>query len=156
MPAPKGNSYWRLRKVSGQPKSLTPEELWTDACEYFEWCDSNPWIKSEAIKGGEHAGNLVQVPTSRPYTISGMCVFIGIDIKTFDNYSKVETYKDYFQVCTHIREIIYTQKFEGAAVGAYNANIIARDLGLKDTSDVNVNDNRKQVADLFPFEKEKE
>ena len=44
------------------------------------------------------------------------------------------------------------QQFEGAAAGFLNPNIIARKLGLKEQSEVNVNDNRKQVADLFPLD----
>ncbi len=43
-----------------------------------------------------------------------------------------EEYKDFFGVYTRISQIIRTQKFEGAAVGLFNANIIARDLGLAD------------------------
>ena len=35
-----------------------------------------------------------------------------------------------------IEEIIYNQKFEGAAVGIFNSNIIARDLGLSDKKDI--------------------
>lgn len=31
---------------------------------------------------------------------------------------------------------MYAQKFEGASVGAFNANIIARDLGLIDKKEV--------------------
>ena len=41
-------------------------------------------------------------------------------------------------IITRIREAIYQQKFEGASVGAFNANIIARDLGLADKQDVKV------------------
>jgi len=33
----------------------------------------------------------------------------------------------------------YTQKFEGAAANLFNANIIARDLGLKDKQQYEVN-----------------
>ena len=31
---------------------------------------------------------------------------------------------------------MYSQKFEGAASGIFNANIIARDLGLSDKQDI--------------------
>ena len=43
-----------------------------------------------------------------------------------------ELSKDFSLIVTHIEETIYRQKFEGAACGFYNANIIARDLGLQD------------------------
>lgn len=53
------------------------------------------------------------------------------------------------QVTTRIDEIIYKQKFEGAAVGAFNANIIARDLGLADKKDVDIKtkDNIPKLVD---------
>jgi hypothetical protein len=35
-----------------------------------------------------------------------------------------------------IEDIIYNQKFEGAAAGLLKENIIARELGLKDQSDI--------------------
>jgi hypothetical protein len=47
-----------------------------------------------------------------------------------------ETSKDFSNVITRIRETIFNQKFEGAASGFFNANIIARDLGLKDSKDI--------------------
>lgn len=138
MAAPKGNRYWEKREVHGAKKLYTPGTLWEKACEYFEWCDNNPWIKKDFVRGGDMAGTIIDLPTQRPYTISGFCVFAGIDVKTFENYSKAEGYEDFFPVCIHIREIIATQKFEGAAVGAFNSNLIIRDLGMVDKQDQNV------------------
>ncbi len=43
--------------------------------------------------------------------------------------------KDFSKVITRIREIIYNQKFTGAAAGFLNPNIIARDLGLVDKAE---------------------
>jgi hypothetical protein len=41
------------------------------------------------------------------------------------------------EVITRIDKYIYNQKFEGAAAGFLNPNIIARDLGLADKTDNN-------------------
>lgn len=38
--------------------------------------------------------------------------------------------KDLFEVITRIEEVIETHQFEGACTGVFNANIIARKLGL--------------------------
>ena len=54
---------------------------------------------------------------------------------TEENYKKLE---DYVDTCTRIRDIIANQKFEGAAVGAYNANLISRDLGLVEKSNTTI------------------
>jgi hypothetical protein len=50
------------------------------------------------------------------------------DLKTRSN--------DFLQIITRIEDIIYSQKFEGAAVGQFNSNIIARDLKLSDQTDI--------------------
>lgn len=132
--APKPNQ-WKFTENPGQPKAYKPDDLWKKALEYFEWCESHPWHKNEAIKGGEQAGTIIQIPTATPFTLKGLCIFANISFTTFDNYSKKP---EYVEITTRIREICYTQKFEGAAVGAFNANLIARDLGLTEKTDLHV------------------
>ncbi|MFC0183379.1 terminase small subunit [Pseudarcicella hirudinis] len=51
---------------------------------------------------------------------------------------KTQHQKIFLEVITRIEEIVYVQKFEGAAVGAFNANIIARDLGLADKQNIDL------------------
>lgn len=134
MAAPKGNQFWKLvgRAWDKEKTFSGPEELWIKAIEYFQWCDENPWYKNDPVKAGDHFGETVKTPTQRPYTISGLCLFLGISQDTLLNYEKKEGYEAYFGITRAIKEIIYTQKFEGAAVGAFKENIIARDLGLVD------------------------
>lgn len=139
MAAPKGNHYWQMADPTkiGKPKVFkTPKELWDKACEYFKWCDEHPWIVIDAAKGGDRFGEHVEIPTARPYTISGLCIFLNCDEKTLYNYETAEGYQEFFPVTHAIKNVIYTQKFEGATVGAFNANIIARDLGLVDKQEV--------------------
>ena len=144
MAAPIGNKFWQLRSKHGRDKIFSsPEILWDAACEYFQWCDENPWLKIEQVKlpakpVKDEEGNIafppntVELPTQRPYTLSGLCIYLNVDMQTFENYCTKEEYKDFFGIAIRVKEIIRTQKFEGAAVGAFNANIIARDLGLRD------------------------
>jgi hypothetical protein len=151
MPAPKGNNYWMNVECPGRPKSYTPETLWAKAMEFFSDCENNPWYKVEAVKGGDNAGMLINVPTSRPFTISGLCVFAGIVVQTFDNYSKSD---EFLEVTTRIREIIFTQKFEGAAVGAFHANLISRDLHLVDQKKILQEEQPKQITGFKIVRKE--
>jgi len=58
-------------------------------------------------------------------------------------------YDEFSEVIRAITNIMYTQKFEGASVGVFNANIIARDLGLKDSTETNL----KVEQPLFPENK---
>lgn len=136
MGAPKGNQFWKLRSKHGRDKIFaTPEILWDAACEYFEWCEENPWEKQHWVgKDGDE----VTVKLQRPFTLHGLCVFLGVNTKYFNDFEQT-CGKDFSELCTRIKEIIYSQKFEGAAVGLYNANIIARDLGLRDNQDLTTN-----------------
>lgn len=140
MAAPAGNQFWKLRYKHGRDKLFsTPDQLWGACSEYFNWCDSHPWWKNEAVKSGDLAGQIIKVPIARPYTLSGLCIYLDVstsywkDLKASENLSE-----DYSAIIIRVEEIIYTQKFEGAAVGAFNANIIARDLGLREKQDVDV------------------
>ena len=69
-------------------------------------------------------------------TEMGFCLFAGIDENTFQRYKSHEDYKDFWAVSATISKVIYVQKFEGAAADLLNANIISRDLGLKDNQHV--------------------
>ena len=134
MAAPKGNQFWKLRNKHGRDRLFaSPELLWEAACEYFEWCDKHPWTQVD-YRGRELTK--VELPTARPYTITGLCLYLDCNVQYFTDFENRLTDsnqdKGFSVVITRIRETIYTQKFEGAAVGAYNANIIARDLGLTD------------------------
>lgn len=132
MAAPAENQFWKQRSKHGRDKIFsTPEILWAAACEYFEWCDANPWQQQNWVgkDGDEVVRKLI-----RPYTLSGFCVFIDCEERSLRNYGTKEEYKDFFPVVTRIEQITRTQKFEGAAVGIFNANIIARDLGLSDSN----------------------
>lgn len=144
--APRRNQFWKNRSKHGRDKLFTtPDLLWTAATEYFEWCDKNPWIKNEAIKSGDYAGQIVKVPTSRPYTLTGLSLYLDVNADYFRQFKEnlKENEQDFSWVITRIEETIYTQKFEGAAIGAFNANIIARDLGLADNQN-NTNTNVEQ------------
>ena len=140
MQFPEGNQLWKQRAKHGRDLLFaTPVLMWEAAMEYFDWCDNNPWIKTEF--NGKDAVEC-EVPTSRPYTLSGLCIYLDCDRSYFLKFKANKANQDFFIVITRIEEIIYTQKFEGAAVGAFNANIIARDLGLIERKNVEVNDSR--------------
>lgn len=151
MPAPIGNQFWKLRSKHGRDKIFqTPEMLWEAAQEYFEATDRRKWVKKDWV--GKDAIP-VERETDTPYTLSGMFVFFDINKTTWDTYRQRE---DFSAVVARIEQIMNTQKFEGATVGAFNANIIARDLGLREIQDHNINDARKSVSDLFPLQDSQE
>jgi hypothetical protein len=132
MPAPEGNSFWRVRSSHGRkPIFASPQEL-EDACEeYFEWVEANPLKEAKPFC---HQGvvTIAELPKMRAMTLDGLCIFLDIDRVTWRNYCARE---DFITVTARVEDIIRTQKFAGAAADLLNANIIARDLGLADKSE---------------------
>lgn len=134
MPAPKKNNFWMQRSTHGRSKIFkTPKILEKAAYQYFEWSTNNP-LKEQKVFG---SGKRMTVKIMRAFTLKGLFIFLDIDSKTWDLYKVRE---DFIPITTKIQEIIYTQKFEGAAAGLLKENIIARELGLKDHSDITTAD----------------
>jgi hypothetical protein len=136
MAAPKGNKFWLLRSSHGRkPIFEHQDDLWDACCEYFEWVEENPLMAAEVVKYQGEA-TLAEVPKMRAMTIAGLCLFLDIDKSTWFDYANKQ---DFSHVTTQAEEIIRQQKFEGAAAELLNANIIARDLGLTDKTEVSGN-----------------
>lgn len=143
MGAPKNNQFWKQRTKHGRDKIFkTPNDLWLAACEYFEWCDSNPLIEID-YKGKDN--EMVNYPRIRAYTIRDLCRFLGVN-EMYINQFEATCSKDFSIIITRIRDIIYTQKFQGAAAGMLNPNIIARDLGLTDSKKTDITTNGKEIT----------
>lgn len=131
MAAPKGNQFWMARTKHGRDKLFASAEvLWEACCEYFEWVEANPLWENRVA---QFQGAPVDMPVAkmRAMTISGLCLFLDMDRSTWTAW-KVD--QDFSAIVTRAEEVIYSQKFAGAAADLLNANIIARDLGLKDAS----------------------
>ena len=134
--APKGNQFWKLRSKHGRkPQFASPLLLWEAAAEYFNWLDEHPWYRVEVIRGGALSGQLIEIPVARPYTLSGLCLHLHCS-QSFLREFKRDCSEDFVSVIRQIEDICYVQKFEGAVVGIFNANIIARDLCLANRQDV--------------------
>ena len=133
MAAPIGNRFWEARSSHGRkPIFDCPEKLWVACCEYFEWVEANPLQEDKIF---QFQGMIVRdsVSKMRAMTIEGLCIFLYICRTTWNEYCARE---DFAQVTTRAEEIIRNQKFVGAAADMLNANIIARDLGLSDKSEL--------------------
>lgn len=113
-----------------------PETLWKEACKYFQWCDDNP-LEEVDYKGG--MAKKVVMKRMRAYTLKGLCLFLGVNSGYFVDFENgltdSESDKEFSLILTRIKDVIYTQKFTGAAANMLNQNIIARDLGLTEKSE---------------------
>lgn len=132
-----GNQFWKLRSKHGRDKLFkTPKLLWDAACEYYEWCDSNP-LKEQKAFHFQGTTSKENIDKMRAYTLIGLCLYLDCSENYFRNFEdNNKESKEFMAVITRIRETIYTQKFTGAAADLLNANIIARDLGLVDRKDI--------------------
>jgi len=132
MPAIKGNQFWKLRNKHGRNTLFeSPELLEKAAFEYFDWCDKHTWYKNEAIKSGQATGTIIKIPIARPYSLSGLCIYLGCGQGYF-NHFKEKCGNEFLEVIERIENIIETQQFEGAVLGLFSASIIARKLGLNE------------------------
>lgn len=139
-----GNRSWEKRSSHGRkPIFKTPDDLWNACVEYFNWIVETPLYKVEAFA---YQGAVTQepLPLMRAMTMEGLCLFLDIGTSTWADY---RNRTDFSEVVAKVEQVMRDQKFGGAAAGLLNANIIARDLGLKDQTD-----NKHTITDLSEAE----
>lgn len=134
----KGNNFWTTRSKHGRDKIFkTADQLWEAACEYFDHVDQNPFLIEKKTTNSKEETTQEEY-RKKPYTLMGLCLYCGANSEYWREFRRTAS-KDFSSVIKQIEEIIYTQKFAGASAGLFNANIIARDLGLSDKSEINQN-----------------
>jgi hypothetical protein len=135
------NRFWELRKKHGRNRKISsPQEFAEYFIEYVESKEGDPLIKKEAkvVSGGAGKGSSIEyaeLELMRAFTKDGFALFCGLC-----RWEIVESYKDenvdFSEIIHAIEKVIYTHNFEGAAANLLNSNIIARQLGLKDHSQI--------------------
>lgn len=117
----------------GRPRAFdTPEELWKKFEEYCDWVRENPFevVRYKTSSDGDKEYEEKKTEHKmRAMTIGGFAIFAGITQRTFHDYA---TQDKFSHICAHVKDVIYEQKFTGAAAELLNPSIIARDLGLAD------------------------
>ncbi len=125
-----GGIYNKIKFTKGRrpPAFGSPEEMWERAKEYFKWCEDNALEEGKIFN---NQGEIVsgEIPHMRAMTQAGLCIFLNIGARTYADYKKKP---EFSQVTLLIEQVMYEQKFSGAAAGLLKENIIARDLGLAD------------------------
>lgn len=124
-----GNQDWKKRREHGRKRIFETAEALTIACyEYFKEIANNP-IQEKVLFHSTGTITEADKPLLRAMTLKGLCNHLGITLRTWENYRGRQ---EFTEECEYIEQIIYQQKFEGAAAGLLNPVIIARDLGLAD------------------------
>jgi hypothetical protein len=124
-----------------KPKLIeTPEKLLQLFKEYVKHESENPMYRVDYV-GKE--GKQVKTPLETPITFDGFEVYLFQNeiISDLGHYScnKDERYSEYVPIIAYIRKHCYIHNFKGAAVKLFDPNLIARKLGIKDSSDVTTN-----------------
>lgn len=149
MAPPKGNQFWKARSSHGRkPIFASPDDLWEAATEYFQWVEDNP-LWEDRVTSYQGVNTHEPVAKMRAMTITGLCIFLDISAQAWSEYKRRDGFGE---ITARVDEIIRTQKFAGAAADLLNANIIARDLGLADKSELTGKDGgpiqTEEVSDL--------
>ena len=134
MAAPKGNSFYLLRSKHGRDKLFeTPELLQNALYEYIETVETNSWETNQTTVGDSGINSTTKT-LQRPFSRKGFYLFIGAS-ETWLNKFKQNCSNDFFKVIEEIEMTIDTQQFDGASIGVFKENIIARIQGIKDNSE---------------------
>jgi len=144
--------FWNVQSSFGsQPNFNNANDLWVAAQEYFEWAEDHPLCLE---KGFSYQGkvSIEKFSKIRAMSIGGLCLFIGISRELFEQF---ELQKEFRLVVQRIKDVIFEQKFAGAAAELLNPVMIARDLGLSDRKELSGRDGEPietSVPDLSAHE----
>jgi uncharacterized protein YbcI len=109
----------------------SPEKLWELFKDYVEYERNNPMYKKEYV--GKD-GNEVDTPLQVPITFEGFECYLADReiINDLGDYSanKNNKYSEFSTIITRIRNNCFVQNYKGAAVGLFNANLVAKKIGL--------------------------
>ena len=140
-PAPKASianctqlfEVMQVRGVRGAQLN-TIDECIDYVAEYMNFCEANPFISYEVMKGGTMAGEKIPIDKKRAPSVGGFCLFIGWSIKEFNkNMEKLEKLAAdgnpdaenlYLGYCL-IKELITTEMDESALAGMVVATYMA-------------------------------
>jgi len=138
MARPKGTKYIE-----------TPEKMWELFEAYVKHEADNPMFKVEYV--GKD-GDQVSTPLQVPITFEGFeCYVADLGIITDLSHYSANTdgaYDNYRTIITRIRNNCFAQNFKGAAVGLFNANLVAKKLGLADKKDIKADVTNKYEVDF--------
>lgn len=131
-----GNELWRLAKnyMRKDKKFETPEELLAKVLDYFQWAEDNPLQESKLVSY-EGSSSIEEVPKMRALTLRGLTLHIGVGMETWGGWRRGDRV-DLADVIAFAESYLYARKFDGAAAGLLSSNLIARELGLAEKTEM--------------------
>ncbi|SFF17020.1 DNA-packaging protein gp3 [Sulfitobacter brevis] len=143
-----GNTIWQGRSTFGRNREYEDaQSLWQACCAYFQWAHDTPLYEAKILSSGQ----TVPAAKMRAFTQKALCLHLRISEETWRTWRN--TRPDMAEVIQTVDDVIYSQKFEGAAAGLLNANLISRELGLADRQELTGKDGEAiQTADVTNIE----
>lgn len=128
-----------MARPAGTKNIESPERLWEYFKAYVQHERDNPMVRTDYVgKDGEEKKTRLETPI----TFEGFECYLADQgvIQNLSHYSADtdNAYSDYRTIITRIRNNCFVHNFKGAAVGLFNANLIARKLGISDKQDQTV------------------
>lgn len=119
----------------------SPEDLLAYFKDYVKHEAENPMYKIDYV--GQLATKVI-IPLETPITFDGFECYlreIGVIKSHLGHYEDKnnESYKAYLPIIIGIRQNCWVNNFKGASVGKFNANLIAKKLGLTEKVEQTIN-----------------
>ena len=124
------------------PRFDTPEQLYAEVLEYFQWCIDNP-LQEEKVGWYEGEACTHKTDKVRIWTLQGIYSHLAISERTWHKYRdlhKKEGASDidcqFSGVVRWAYDCIAKQNIEGAAAGLMHASIVSRIQRLAEVQEV--------------------
>lgn len=133
-----------------EPK-YTPEQIAEEFVKYIDDLKQNPIeVEADYRRQSEKDGRTQQRRVTKyprpPKVLDFVRRWLGISHQAWYKLPSRRRGADYEKVIEAINQYCADVKFDGAAVGIYNAAIIARDLGLRDNITVSKPDGDENMT----------
>lgn len=129
-----------VKRIGRPARFEKPEALLECFCEYVEFQRQHPWEVFNQQRGkrsgSEFKGEQRQL-LRVPCTLQGFIAFTGTGYRWEDfkrHYSKKS--EQFSTVITRIENFVQADQLEGAIIGEFKENIVARLNGIKDGQDI--------------------
>ena len=116
-------------------KFTDPLKVWELYKNYLDDLKNQSLFKPELIRGGDRAGEVIQVEIKVPPTQIGFCLFLDIDRVTFFDYvngNSDNVDPELVNIFKRVNDDIKNKQITGATVNQYNGAIVARMNGLSE------------------------
>lgn len=112
-----------------------PLDFLKAAVDYFRWAEEHPLLEEKVF---QYQGEIIRDDSAkmRAFTKEGLAAKLRIPVSRLEAYKNRDEESGWPQAVQLVEQIIYEQKFTGAAAGLLNSSLVSRDLGLADKQEL--------------------